>query len=169
MVSSAENSLVCASSSNLLTQLFAISPPAPLSSTSILSSSSSSSSSSWDVVHPITFPSNECQSSKIMCESSQQCCHIDCLSSTHCKHFYSSECTDAQIECAMGNVFRYTIEPKFLRVDDHYRCHLKKKLLRKFIKPVAFETASRTGSNMQKYVGSCYLNRNKVLIGGCHT
>ena len=54
----AENSLACMSSSNLLTELFNITPP-------------SATPPWWDVVHPITFPSQYCQTSRTACEQCQ--------------------------------------------------------------------------------------------------
>ena len=64
----------------------------------------------------------------------QQCCQIDCYTLRDCKLATSSHCTASPVECAMGDAYRYTIQPVFQNLKKEFQCHIKHK------KPAALYT-----------------------------
>ena len=64
----------------------------------------------------------------------QQCCQIDCYILRDCKLSTSSHCTSSPVECAMGDAYRYTIQPVFQNLKKEFQCHIKHK------KPTALYT-----------------------------
>ena len=57
----------------------------------------------------------------------QQCCQIDCYTLRDCKLATSSHCTTTPVECAMGDAYRYTIQPVFQNLKKDFQCHVKHK------------------------------------------
>jgi hypothetical protein len=54
----------------------------------------------------------------------QQCCQIDCYTLRDCKQANSAQCTETPVECAMGDAYRYTIQPNFKHFNE-FQCHVK--------------------------------------------
>lgn len=42
-----------------------------------------------------------------------------------CKQMVSVECTKVAVECAMGDAYRYTIQPIFQNIKTEFQCHVK--------------------------------------------
>lgn len=55
----------------------------------------------------------------------RKCCQIDCYTLVDCKQTVSKECTSFPVECAMGDAYRYTIQPVFQNIKNEFQCHLQ--------------------------------------------
>ncbi|KAL5004695.1 hypothetical protein ScPMuIL_018151 [Solemya velum] len=114
----ASNSIVCPGGSPLLSKVLQV-PNVPMSE--------------------LTFPSIQCQVSLLECNQclkktscnnntdSADCCNVQCYTSSACQYAHSSECPPTPVECANGNVYRFTLLPKYTNLLDRYMCHVQYK------------------------------------------
>lgn len=88
----------------------------------------------------LNFPSEDCKKSLEICQkclnrctqtstSSEDitCCRVGCFSELACKRAFSETCPKRPVECARGDVYRYSIEPNFQSLDRKFMCHLQYK------------------------------------------
>ncbi|XP_061171343.1 uncharacterized protein LOC133180906 [Saccostrea echinata] len=89
-------------------------------------------------VTTLNFPTQECKQSMELCQECQQqceqksssadditCCRVTCFSKRTCQKAFSEDCPQRPIECARGDVYRYSIEPVFKSLEKKFTCHMK--------------------------------------------
>lgn len=55
----------------------------------------------------------------------RKCCHIECFTLVDCKQMASKECSNVSVECAMGDAYRFTIQPVFQNIKTEFQCHIQ--------------------------------------------
>lgn len=55
----------------------------------------------------------------------RKCCQVECFTLMDCKQMVSEECTKVTVECAMGDAYRYTIQPIFQNIKTEFQCHVQ--------------------------------------------
>ncbi|XP_033759585.1 LOW QUALITY PROTEIN: uncharacterized protein LOC117341832 [Pecten maximus] len=104
-------------------------------------------------VTPLSFPSPECKGYQEECQrcvhnnscnpSSGQgdaCCSVSCFNKYACLQAFSSSCPPQPVKCAAGDLYLFSLEPKFDTIEQRFMCHLQYKKPKKLYKVEYFVT-----------------------------